>query len=208
MAEQMRTRGQGEWPPLGCSAGKRGPGSTTRSSRWSGTLGVSSTPSHGSVCRLLQAEEMQCQAPASFTSSEQKPKLTDTHEGPVGGSAPGGRPVRYMPRAAAGTTNLLTRVCFCFLPGTRRLCPGEDAVLGRLLRAQEGDTDPPTEYSAFLTRCFICRVRCLLDSTSGFLVRERVGMAPGGLLVSERVQDGTSGFLVSERVGTARRASW
>ena len=180
MAEQMRTRGQGEWPPLGCSAGKRGPGSTTRSSRWSGTLGVSSTPSHGSVCRLLQAEEMQCQAPASFTSSEQKPKLTDTHEGPVGGSAPGGRPVRYMPRAAAGTTNLLTRVCFCFLPGTRRLCPGEDAVLGRLLRAQEGDTDPPTEYSAFLTRCFICRVRCLLDSTSGFLVSERVGMAPGG----------------------------
>ena len=41
-------------------------------------------PSHGSVCCLLQAEEMQCQAPASFTSSEQKPKLTDTHEGPVG----------------------------------------------------------------------------------------------------------------------------
>ena len=116
--------------------------------------------------------------------------------------------MRYMPRAAVGTTNLLTRVCFCFLPGTCRLCPGEDAILGRLLRAQEGGTDPPTEYSAFLTRCFICRVRCLLDSTSGFLVSERVGMAPGGLLVSERVQDGTSGLLVSEWVGMAPQGSW
>ena len=70
--------------------------------------------------------------------------------------------------------------CFCFLIGPRRLCPGEDAVLGRLLRAQEGGADPPTEYSAFLTRSFVCRVRCLLDSTSGFLVSERVGMAPLG----------------------------
>uniref|UniRef100_A0A2K5ZLB1 Aryl hydrocarbon receptor repressor n=1 Tax=Mandrillus leucophaeus TaxID=9568 RepID=A0A2K5ZLB1_MANLE len=49
---------------------------------------------------------------------------------------------------------------------------GDDAILGRLLRAQEWGAGTPTEYSAFLTRCFICRVRCLLDSTSGFLALE------------------------------------
>ncbi|XP_062337134.1 aryl-hydrocarbon receptor repressor b [Osmerus eperlanus] len=45
---------------------------------------------------------------------------------------------------------------------------GEDFVVGSLFSAQEPD-GVPLELTAFLTRCFIARARCLLDSTSGFL---------------------------------------
>lgn len=42
-----------------------------------------------------------------------------------------------------------------------------------VLNAQELDCIP-AELSPFLTRCFIARVRCLLDNKSGFLVSRAV----------------------------------
>lgn len=75
------------------------------------------------------------------------------------------------PRAVTCAT-VLTRVLSCLSRSPLARVAGEDAVLGQLLRAQDGRTGT-SEFSAFLTRCFVCRVRCLLDSTSGFLVSER-----------------------------------
>ncbi|KAI7789694.1 aryl-hydrocarbon receptor repressor a [Triplophysa rosa] len=44
---------------------------------------------------------------------------------------------------------------------------GEDVVVSRLFLSEES-AGIPAEFSCFLNRCFILRVRCLLDSTSGF----------------------------------------
>ena len=46
---------------------------------------------------------------------------------------------------------------------------GEEFVVSSLFHSPEAGGIPP-ELSCFLNRCFIARVRCLLDSTSGFLV--------------------------------------
>ncbi|KAJ3594577.1 hypothetical protein NHX12_003884 [Muraenolepis orangiensis] len=45
---------------------------------------------------------------------------------------------------------------------------GEEYLVGSLFSAKEPD-GVPLELTPFLTRCFMARVRCLLDSTSGFL---------------------------------------
>ncbi|KAJ8406929.1 hypothetical protein AAFF_G00292050 [Aldrovandia affinis] len=52
--------------------------------------------------------------------------------------------------------------------------PDEDVLVGSLFSSQEMDGVPP-ELSPFLSRCFVSRVRCLLDSASGFLTMQFQG---------------------------------
>ncbi|KAK3541316.1 hypothetical protein QTP86_022042 [Hemibagrus guttatus] len=51
---------------------------------------------------------------------------------------------------------------------------GDDFVVNSLLHSQNAAGVPP-EFSSFLNRCFISRVRCLLDNASGFLTMQFKG---------------------------------
>lgn len=51
---------------------------------------------------------------------------------------------------------------------------GDEFVVTSLFNSPEAGEIPP-ELSGFLNRCFIARVRCLLDSTSGFLTMQFQG---------------------------------
>ncbi|CAB1317461.1 unnamed protein product [Coregonus sp. 'balchen'] len=70
---------------------------------------------------------------------------------------------------------------------------GDDFVMSSLFNALEPDS-VPLELTSCLTRCFIARVRCLLDSTSGFLVSEYRGshkyLAISTLTIKKKTESG------------------
>lgn len=83
-------------------------------------------------------------------------------------STTGAIQVSIKPISHISCVKYLTRIaCVCFV--------GEDIVVSRLFLAEESTSTPP-KFSCFLNRCFILRVRCLLDSTSGFLVSESLAL--------------------------------
>ncbi|XP_077055246.1 aryl-hydrocarbon receptor repressor a isoform X2 [Siphateles boraxobius] len=69
---------------------------------------------------------------------------------------------------------------------------GEDCVVSSLFESEEAGGVAP-EFSCFLNRCFILRVRCLLDSTSGFLTMQFQGRLK--LLRGQRRRTGSGASL-------------